>query len=164
MRASSEFAGKTPLSLPRGERVGVRGERGQHKTVFARKLRQESSDAEQLLWWHLRNRRLHGWKFRRQRPIGSCVTEFYCANAGLVIEVDGGQHAERQAADRRRTEYFSSLGIQVLRFCNNEMLLNTDVVLERIVAVLGSAPSPQPSPKGERGEGEISHRGERGKK
>jgi adenine-specific DNA-methyltransferase len=119
---------------------------------LAKELRQHSTDAENILWRHLRNRHLLGWKFLRQRPIGPYVVDFYCAEAGLVIEADGGQHLDRAGSDRKRKASPESHGLKVLRFWNDEVLKQTDAVLERIVDALGAVPSPQPSPQ--RGEGE----------
>ncbi len=103
-------------------------------TTKARSLRKNQTDAESLLWLHLKGRRLAGKKFRRQHPIGPFVADFVCAEAKLVVEIDGGQHAaqnERQK-DARRSEYMEALGYRVLRFWNNEVLNETDAVLEVI--------------------------------
>jgi very-short-patch-repair endonuclease len=105
-------------------------------TSFARQLRRTMTDAEMRLWQHLRSRRLLGFKFRRQVPIGYYVVDFACLDAQLVIEVDGGQHAERESEDQRRTDWLSSQGFRVLRFWNDDVLLRTDIVLERVIKVL----------------------------
>src|SRR5699024_7985983 len=110
-----------PNSLsPQGERAGVRGGRHPRKTGLARQLRQDSTDVEQMLWRQLRGRRLQGWKFRRQHPIGAYVLDFYCAEARLAVETDGGQHGENKAYDDRWTDWLVKRGIRVLRFWNNE--------------------------------------------
>ncbi|MGH8225475.1 MAG: endonuclease domain-containing protein [Gammaproteobacteria bacterium] len=145
---------RNPLAPRRGERDGVRGEKPTAKTGLARRLRYASTDAERILWRRLRDRQLDGWKFRRQHPIGSYVTDFYCVEAALVVEVDGGQHALRRKSDRERTEALVKLGIRVIRFWNNDVLAHTDAVLEQIACELAGSPSPQPSPLG--GEGEKS--------
>ena len=119
----------------------------------ARTLRRNQTDAERMLWHHLRDRRLDGWKFRRQHPVGPYVLDLYCADANLVIEIDGGQHDddEHRKHDEKRTACLVSQGLKVMRFWNNEVMENTLGVLEAIRELLG--PSPQPSPR-ERGEGE----------
>ena len=117
---------------------------------FARELRQTQTDAEQLIWSMLRDRRLHGMKFRRQHPIAPYVLDFYCHEAKLAIELDGGQHNERVAEDERRSEFLTKQGIRVLRFWNNDVLQNTEVVLEAIWRDLDHLPSsPALLPRGE---------------
>jgi very-short-patch-repair endonuclease len=73
----------------RSERVRAYGDQ-----AIARKLRKEQTEAERRLWWHLRNRQLEGWKFRRQFPIGHYIVDFACIDARLIVELDGGQHSE----------------------------------------------------------------------
>ena len=99
----------------------------------AKLLRRSATDAESLLWWMLRDRRLNGWKFRRQHPVGTYIVDFVCVMAALVVEVDGGQHLEQQAFDRRRTVYLQGRGFHVIRFWNHDVLLHTDAVLEMIL-------------------------------
>ena len=106
-------------------------------TSFARSLRRSMTDAEMQLWQHLRNRRLLGFKFRRQVPLGKFIADFVCLGAKLIIEVDGGQHAERESEDRYRTDWLTREGFRVLRFWNDDVLLRTDSVLESIIAALG---------------------------
>ncbi len=122
----------------------------------ARALRRRMTDAERLLWRHLRNRELGGWKFRRQYPVGTFIVDFICVEKNLVIEVDGGQHAENAGADLQRSAFLNKMGYRVLRFWNNEVLQETEAVLTAIFAILANdkqnSPSPQPSPpSGERG-------------
>ena len=118
----------------------------------ARRLRVGQTDAEQRLWHHLRNRRLQGWKFRRQNEIGLYVVDFVCPDAGLIVELDGGQHGDQLIYDEARTRKLEEEGYRVLRFWNNEVLTNTESVPEVILEALASpGPSPQPSPR--RGEG-----------
>jgi very-short-patch-repair endonuclease len=78
----------------------------------------------------LRDRRFLGLKFQRQAPIDRFVVDFFCADAKVIIEVDGGQHGERVAADSERTKALESMGYLVLRFWNNDVLSNVDGVLE----------------------------------
>lgn len=102
--------------------------------TFARTLRQTSTEAEQLLWRLLRNRRLTGHKFRRQHPIPPYVLDFYCDAKKLAIELDGGQHNtdDARAHDEIRASFLASRGIQVVRFWNDAILTETDAVLEAI--------------------------------
>jgi len=100
----------------------------------ARDLRTEGTAAERLLWSHLKARQLGGWKFRRQQPLSGYIADFYCHEAGLVIELDGGQHGERSVEDRLRTLRIGRRGVQVLRFWNNEVLSHLEGVLTQILA------------------------------
>ncbi|MCM5029007.1 endonuclease domain-containing protein, partial [Escherichia coli] len=109
----------------------------------ARNLRKKSSDAENKLWQSLRARQLRGFKFRRQVPMGPYIVDFACLEAGLIIEVDGGQHAEQRRYDEARTHWLESQGLRVLRFWNHEVLLNMTDVLEH---VLRSLPAEHPHP------------------
>jgi very-short-patch-repair endonuclease len=107
----------------------------------AKKLRANMTDAERRLWYWLRARRFDGHKFKRQIPIGPYVVDFACLNRKLVVEVDGGQHAESWR-DRTRDDYLEREGFRVLRFWNNDVLGNTQGVLEVIVSALEKRPSP----------------------
>jgi very-short-patch-repair endonuclease len=121
----------------------------------AQRLRREMTDAERKLWFALRNRQLGGAKFRRQQPIGPFVADFVCQERRLIIEADGGQHAE-SITDDCRTAFLESKGYRVLRFWNTDILSNLDGVAQAIAAAL-STPHParasreSPSPAGERG-------------
>lgn len=106
--------------------------------TWAREMRGNMTDAESLLWQLLRNRRLAGAKFRRQHPVGCYILDFYCHDRKLAIELDGGQHAEETDYDRVRDEWLNSHGIKVMRFWNNQMLLETESVAEAIFQALGS--------------------------
>jgi very-short-patch-repair endonuclease len=112
----------------------------------ARELRKNQTDAEKLLWYYLRNRQLTGHKFRRQHPIGRFFADFACIEKTLIVEIDGGQHALARDKDNQRTAYLESEGFTVLRFWNNQVLNETEAMLERIKSLLDSPPSPQPSP------------------
>jgi len=119
----------------------------------AKALRSAQTDAEQKLWYHLRAHRFLGLKFKRQKPIGPYIVDFICDEHRLVIEVDGGQHIEAQAYDQRRSECLATEGLRVLRFWNDEVLRDTDAVLEKIRLVVESeAPSPL-TPLPQAGEG-----------
>src|SRR5262245_44455665 len=100
--------------------------------LFSRSLRQEASDAERRMWYFLRDRRLGGFKFRRQLSIGPYITDFCCYERRLVIELDGGQHAEQQDYDEARTHYLEQQGFRVLRFWNEEIFKETDSVCQSI--------------------------------
>ena len=136
-------ASSSSLSRSR-ERAGVR----------ARALRQNSTEAERLMWSHLRDRRLAGHKFRRQHPQGPFFADFACLDARLVVEIDGGQHFEPDAvaADARRTAALQQAGFEVLRFDNRQVLAETDAVLAVIMERL-QARSPHPNPLPQAGEG-----------
>jgi very-short-patch-repair endonuclease len=120
---------------------------------FARGLRRRQTGAERRIWARLRDRRLLGAKFARQVPIGPYVVDFCSRERKLIVELDGGQHAARAGYDAGRTALLQALGYRVLHFWDNDVLGNTDGVLQRIAEALRSPrPSPRPSPQ--RGEGE----------
>ena len=106
-----------------------------------RSLRKSYTDAERRIWQLLRNRNLQKFKFRRQHPIGAYIVDFVCIDKRLVVELDGGQHAEQAAYDLKRTADLESAGYRVLRFWDNDVLLHTDDVMEAIYRELG-CPSP----------------------
>lgn len=109
----------------------------------ARRLRSNQTDAEQHLWQRLRRKQL-GISFNRQKPIGPFIVDFYCHEARLVIELDGGQHFEEahQRKDQARDAHLQRMGLQVLRFDNLQALTETEAVLEVIhQAVLHAADS-----------------------
>ena len=117
----------------------------------ARSLRTVQTDAEQGLWYHLRSRDLQGWKFRRQHEIGRYIADFVCPYAGLIVELDGGQHGEQVIYDELRTLELEAMGYRVLRFWNNDVLKNIEGVLEVLVVALARpAPHPNPLPAGAR--------------
>ncbi len=115
------------------------------------------TEAERRLWYRLRAHRFGGLKFKRQVPIGPYVVDFACVGRRLVLEVDGGQHANN-ASDRIRDEFLRQQGFHVLRFWNNDVLQNTSGVFQVVKAHLQAIPSPgalraPPSPR--RGEGKA---------
>ncbi|MGB4812121.1 MAG: DNA methyltransferase [Methylophilaceae bacterium] len=128
--------------------------------VFIRSLRANQTDAENLMWALLRDRRLANAKFRRQHPVGKYVLDFYCHEAKLAIELDGSQHLE-SAHDQVRDAYLQQQGITVLRYWNNDVLNRTESVLEDAWNQLQQhiAPSPQPSPTGRGSENQMSGNG-----
>jgi very-short-patch-repair endonuclease len=105
------------------------------KTSRARRLRHDATDAERRLWYRLRARQIDGAKFVRQEPIGPFVADFVCREQHLVIEVDGGQHAT-DPRDAVRDRWLREHGYRVLRFWNNDVLRNTEGVLEAIAEAL----------------------------
>jgi very-short-patch-repair endonuclease len=120
----------------------------------ARELRRRQTEAERLLWRRLRDRRLDHRKFRRQLQFGPYILDFVCVSARLVVELDGGQHAETRAYDAARTAFLEQSGFRVLRFWNIEVFQNLDGVLTVILAALcergpSEALTPDPSPAGE---------------
>ena len=122
----------------------------------AKALRANMTEAERRLWYFLRAHRFKGMKFKRQALIGRYIVDFVSFQRRLVVEVDGGQHADSEV-DLRRTRWLEDQGFRVLRFWNNEVLSNTDGVLDAIM-LAGADPSPgtplrgvPPSPT--RGEG-----------
>ena len=107
-----------------------------NKRDFARQLRKNQTDAEAKMWKLLRSKQLENFKFRRQHVIGPYIADFCCLFAKLVIELDGGQHAEAIQYDEARTRYLEEKGFKVLRFWDNEMLLHPEAVLEAVFGAL----------------------------
>jgi very-short-patch-repair endonuclease len=101
---------------------------------FAKSLRKRTTDTEQLLWRHLRAKHFGGLKFRRQQPIGTYIVDFVCFEKKIIVELDGGQHTqpEEMRNDRIRDQWFETQGYKILRFWDNEVLTNTQGVLEVI--------------------------------
>jgi len=112
-------------------------------TKNARYLRKNMTDVEQLLWHRIRRKQLRGYSFRRQHPIGQYIVDFVCIKLKIVIELDGGQHADNKEYDKVRDEWIESQGYKTLRFWNNDVTENMDDVLQTIYKLL---PPPQPSP------------------
>ena len=102
----------------------------------ARELRNNPTDAERHLWRHLRNSQLRGCKFRRQEVLDRYIVDFVCFEPKFIIELDGGQHSEQQEYDEQRTKYLNGLGFEVQRFWNDEVLIQTEAVLEKIYQIL----------------------------
>jgi very-short-patch-repair endonuclease len=101
---------------------------------LAKSLRRRTTDTEQVLWRHLKAKRFGGLKFRRQQPIGKYIVDFVCFEKKIIVELDGGQHALQSETqnDNRRDHWFEAQGYKVLRFWDNEVLVNTPAVLEVI--------------------------------
>ena len=119
--------------------------------AFAKEMRSDATDAERLLWRHLRAHRFAASKFRRQQPIGHYIVDFVCLASRLIVEVDGGQHLE-SARDSGRDAWLRQQGFTVLRFWNNDVLQRTESVLEEILRHLPLSPGPSPA----RGEGNTA--------
>ena len=124
-------------------------------TEPARRVRRNQTDAERLLWFRLRDRRLEGLKFKRQVPIERFVVDFFCADAKLIVELDGGHHTQNSERDADRTRVLEAMGYLVLRFWNHDVIRNMDGVLEDILSTINrdrsEPPPPPPLPCGERG-------------
>ena len=134
------------------------GEGAQSLIGAARQLRSRMTVAERKLWFALKDRRFSAFKFRRQVPIGPYVVDFLCFERRLVVEVDGGQHAE-SVRDVIRDQWLAQNDFRVLRFWNSDVLQNLDGVLIRLSEQLQLTPHPTPrlseaSPSPARGEGE----------
>lgn len=118
---------------------GGRGKDAAPLKKVARALRRTSTDAERKCWTLLRGRRLSGFKFRRQQPLEGFIVDFFCPARGLVVELDGGQHAG-SAQDRLRTRRLESRGYRVLRFWDNEVLKNPLALIDSIARELRETP------------------------
>lgn len=116
--------------------------KNQRQSAFARELRRKQTDAEKALWIKLKDRQIDGLKFRRQQPIGPYIVDFVCFDRKLIIEIDGGHHSgdKMLKEDNDRSKWLTEQNYQVLRFWNNEVLMNQEGVLERIRTA--SSPSP----------------------
>jgi very-short-patch-repair endonuclease len=148
MRAPYIIKGKTGeknLSLQGRGRRAAAGEGVMR--VRAKNLRTLQTDAEKKLWQALRNRQF-GFKFRRQQPMAHYIADFVCFEQKLIVEIDGGQHADAAAYDTTRKQFFEAQGYRVLRFWNNEVLGNVEGVLQHVASVI--TPHPNPLPQGDR--------------
>ena len=99
----------------------------------ARAMRHDPVPAERKLWFFLRNRKLNGYKFRRQESIGPFIADFYCAEARLVVELDGDTHAQSLDYDASRTRYLEGAGLEVVRFVNHHVHQELEAVLLTIL-------------------------------
>ena len=143
---SSDERGKTATSpLPRvGEGLGEREASAGGMLNNAKALRGNQTEAEQRLWYHLRAHRFMGLKFKRQKPVGHYIVDFVCLEYQLIIEIDGGQHAEQMTYDRHRDAWLRSQGYTVLRFWNNDVMQQLEGVLEHIRCTLFPGPFDEP--------------------
>jgi very-short-patch-repair endonuclease len=119
--------------------------------ALAKSLRKRTTDAEQLLWRQLRAKHFGGFKFRRQQPIGKYIVDFVCLEKKIIVELDGGQHAllKETQNDTKRDQWFEAQGYKVLRFWDNEVLTNTQGVLEVIWTLSLNHPPLNPLPSRE---------------
>jgi very-short-patch-repair endonuclease len=148
----------SPLAGEGGLRQRRRtGEGGRSLTGLARQLRARMTDAERKLWFALKDRRFAAFKFRRQVPVGPYIADFLCFEKRLIVEVDGGQHAD-SVSDAERDNWLAQNEFQLLRFWNSDVLQNLEGVLTSLSKLLDRAPHPSsrlretpPSPA--RGEG-----------
>ena len=117
------------------------------QTALARQFRQRQTDAEKAIWAILRRKQMSGFKFRRQEPVGPYVVDFVSFEKMLIIEIDGGQHAEIQVRtrDEARSMWLRGQGYQVLRFWNNDVLADREAVAGIIGVALGRRDPPSPS-------------------
>jgi very-short-patch-repair endonuclease len=118
---------------------------------LAKNLRKRTTDTEQLLWRHLKAKHFGGLKFRRQQPIGTYIVDFVCFEKKIIVELDGGQHAlsAEMQNDSRRDQWFEEQGYRVLRFWDNEVVANTQGVLEVILTYCLNHPPLNPLPSRE---------------
>jgi very-short-patch-repair endonuclease len=115
------------------------------KRSNAKRMRREPTEAEKLFWWELRDRRLEGHKFKRQYLVGGYIADFVCIERKLIVELDGGQHAEATEYDEKRSAVLQSLGFRVLRIWNAEIFTNMEGVIDAVLAELARG-SVSPSP------------------
>ncbi len=117
---------------------------------LARKLRNNTTKHEQMLWSRIRKKQIHGLQFYRQKRIAGYIVDFYCASKMLVIELDGQQHKFHVNAeyDRVRTQILNSYGISVLRFDNNQLEININAVMAKLLDWLNTHPSQPPFREG----------------
>ena len=116
----------------------------------ARQLRRNPTEVERLLWQRLRFWQVGGFKFRRQQPLGDYIADFVCFEGRLIVEIDGGQHADQKDYDKKRDAWLRDQCFIVLRFWNSDVLQNMDSVLQVIRENLTSTPFLSPSPQGGR--------------
>ncbi|MFC3071042.1 endonuclease domain-containing protein [Phenylobacterium soli] len=125
----------------------IRDREARRRQRRAQALRRADTDAEARLWTSLRDRKLGGWKWRRQVPVGPYVVDFLCVEARLAVELDGGQHAEQVAYDQRRTAFLERQGLKVLRFWNVQVLADRNAVCLTILHACGGDRPNSPLPR-----------------
>lgn len=122
--------------------LGVSGMfHGASNLIFenARELRNKQTESEIILWNILKDYKLRGFKIRRQHPIANYIADFYCHKAKLIIEIDGEYHNNKEQVliDKERTAYFNEIGLQEIRFTNNQVLFEIEIVLNKIDDIIG---------------------------
>ena len=145
LEGESARQGRSPQSSRWGE---IKRFYTQQTLERVKNLRQYQTDSEELLWHYLCRKQLDGYKFWRQQPIGPYVVDFACMSRKLVIELDGGQHAEQHNYDKKREDYLRGKGYRILRFWNNQVFQDCMDVLEAVWQALVGPPPHQPSPGG----------------
>jgi very-short-patch-repair endonuclease len=107
---------------------------------LARAFRKEQTHSEKLMWNALRRHKQRGLKFRREHPIIGYIADFYCAEHKLIIEIDGDVHLEKDVAirDKERQQRLEAAGFRVMRFTNDEVMIDIDGVIGRILAACGN--------------------------
>jgi len=145
--ATSNFQAVRSLPPLRGK-VGMGG----MNKYKAGDLRKNLTEAERILWKHLRLRQMGEFKFRRQQPIDNFIVDFVCFERRLVVEIAGGHHSGQPARDARRDEWLKKQGFTVLRFWNSDVLKEIEAVKERILSALDLCSAPPPSSSPARGE------------
>ncbi len=144
LRGSRQDKGVSPQARRWGE---IQRQYTQQTLQNAQTLREARTDAEGLLWHYLRDKQLDGYKFRRQQPIGPYIVDFACMPQKLLIELDGGQHAEQHPYDQKRDAFLREQGYTILRFWNNEVFEHCFGVLESIyVALRNHSPPSEMTP------------------
>ena len=134
--------------------MGEAGMKERHSLVSnARKLRNNGTDVERMLWCYLKNSQIEGIKFRRQQPVEDYIVDFVSVSPKLGIELDGSQHMDNQVYDELRDACLRQNGFAVLRFWNNEVIENLEGVLEVIRRRCLEVASPTPQPPPARGGG-----------
>ncbi len=111
----------------------------------AKERRRNRTDAENRMWYYLRNKRLSGYKFVREQVIGNYIADFVCREKKIIIEIDGGQHMAAVQYDLMRTKYLESNGYKVIRFWNNEVFQDIKAVMDSILNIINTVPHESPS-------------------
>ena len=117
---------------------------------FQKALRVQQTDVENHLWRQLRSRRFQGWKFRRQHLLEGYIVDFVCLERKIIVELDGGHHADQKSYDEHRTQILEAKGFKVIRFWNSDVLTNLEGVLEVILNTPHPRPKRRDLPQGER--------------
>jgi very-short-patch-repair endonuclease len=112
---------------------------------YQRDLRTNSTDVERIIWQHIRARQMRGAKFRRQHVIENYIVDFVSFDAMLIIELDGGQHADQHTYDATRSNILELAGFKIMRFWNSDVTTNLDGVLQAIYAEVARRITPSPS-------------------
>ena len=144
-------------------RFSIRPELRQRMRQVARAFRKEPTQSETLLWQELRNRKLEGRKFRRQRPVGPFVVDFLCLEERLVIEIDGPIHRSQSTADQERQQLLEAAGLHVIRVSSTNVETDVNAVLKRIRQVCPPPTADRPLLRRAGGPSPASGRGETGR-